>query len=236
MPESHQWKESLPIVSEPLENMNRIATAGIVAVIRAESPQQALRITEAVKAGGVAAVEITMTVPGALDVIRKLAATYRRGEVLVGAGTVLNSETARACLSAGAEYIVSPGTDIETIRLCHRYQKLVIPGVATPTELMRAMEAGAAVCKVFPASLFGPKIISALRGPFPQARLLPTGGVNVNNVAEWIKAGSFAVGVGSELTAGAGSGDYGAVTRVAKDFLTRIERARAEMIGGRQDD
>lgn len=216
--------------------MNRIAATGIVAVIRAESPQQALRITEAVKAGGVTAIEITMTVPGALDVIRELAASYTRGEVLVAAGTVLDSETARACLLAGAEYIVSPGTDIETIRLCHRYQKLVIPGVATPTELMRAMQAGAAVCKVFPASLFGPKIISALKGPFPQSRLLPTGGVNLDNVSEWIKAGSFAVGVGSELIAGASAGDYDMVTCTAKEFINRIKKSREEMVDGRQDD
>ncbi len=212
-----------------IENLRRIEETGIVAVVRAENAEQALKISDAVMAGGIQAIEITMTVPGAVDVIKELAKAYPNKEILIGAGTVLDSETARACLLAGAEYIVSPGTDIETIKLCNRYQKAIMPGVVTPSEVIKAMEAGADVCKVFPATLFGPKIIKAIKGPLPQAPLLPTGGVSLDNVKEWIKAGSFAVGVGSALTAGAKKGDYDEVTRTAAEFIKRIKEAREEM-------
>lgn len=211
---------------QKIENLKRIEETGIVAVVRAENPEQALKISEAVKAGGIQAIEITMTVPGAVDVIKELVKAYPNKEILIGAGTVLDSETARACILAGAEYVVSPGTDLETIKLCNRYQKVIMPGVVTPTEVVKAMEAGADVCKVFPATLFGPKIIKALKGPIPQAPLLPTGGVSLDNVHEWIKAGSFAVGAGSALTAGAKTGDYEEVTRTAKEFIKRIKEAR----------
>lgn len=214
---------------EKMENLKRLEEGGIVAVVRAENAEQALKIAEAVKEGGIPAIEITMTVPGAVDVIKELAKAYPNKEILIGAGTVLDSETARACLLAGAEYIVSPGTDVETIKLCNRYQKIIMPGVVTPTEVIKAMEYGADVCKVFPATLFGPKIIKAIKGPLPQAPLLPTGGVNVDNVAEWIKAGSLAVGVGSALTAGAKTGDYDQVVSTAKEFVKRIKAAREEM-------
>lgn len=214
---------------EKLENLKRIEETGIVAVVRAENAEKALKIAEAVKAGGLQAIEITMTVPGAVDVIRELAKTYSREDILLGAGSVLDSETARACLLAGAEYIVSPTFDRETVKLCNRYQKVVMPGCMSVTETQQAMEAGADIIKIFPATLFGPKIIRAINGPLPQAPLLPTGGVNVDNVAEWIKAGSFAVGVGSALTAGAKKDDYEQVTATAKEFIKRIKAAREEM-------
>lgn len=209
-----------------IENLKRIEESGIVAVVRAESSEQALKIAEAVKAGGIQAIEITMTVPGAIEVIKELSRTYIKGEILIGAGSVLDAETARFCLLAGAEYIVSPALDIETIKLCNRYQKIVIPGAMSVTEVLRAMEAGADIVKIFPATLFGPKIIKAIKGPLPQAILLPTGGVDLNNVAEWITAGSFAVGVGSVLTAGAKKGDYDEVTRTAKEFIKKIRITR----------
>lgn len=209
-----------------MENLKRIEESGIVAVVRAESSEQALKIAEAVKAGGIQAIEITMTVPGAIEVIKELSRTYIKGEILIGAGSVLDAETARFCLLAGAEYIVSPALDVETIKLCNRYQKIVIPGAMSVTEVLRAMEAGADIVKIFPATLFGPKIIKAIKGPLPQAILLPTGGVDLNNVAEWITAGSFAVGVGSVLTAGAKKGDYDEVTRTAKEFIKKIRITR----------
>lgn len=209
-----------------IENIKRIEESGIVAVVRAESSEQALKIAEAVKAGGIQAIEITMTVPGAIEVIKELSRTYIKGEILIGAGSVLDAETARFCLLAGAEYIVSPVFDVETIKLCNRYQKIVIPGAMSVTEVLRAMEAGADIVKIFPATLFGPKIIKAIKGPLPQAILLPTGGVDLNNVAEWITAGSFAVGVGSVLTAGAKKGDYDEVTRTAKEFIKKIRITR----------
>lgn len=209
--------------------LQRIEETGIVAVVRAENSEQALKIAEAVKAGGLQAIEITMTVPGAIDVIKELAATYTNNEILIGAGSVLDAETARACILAGAEYIVGPTFDKETVKLCNRYQKVVMPGAMSVTEVHKAMDAGADIVKVFPATLFGPKIIKAIKGPIPQAPLLPTGGVDLDNVAEWIKAGSFAVGVGSALTAGAKEGDYDKVTRVASGFIEKIKAAREEL-------
>jgi len=212
-----------------IENLKRIEESGIVAVVRAENPDQALKIAEAVKAGGIQAIEITMTVPGAIDVIKELAETYSNNEILIGAGSVLDAETARCCILAGAEYIVSPALNEGVIRLCNRYQKVVIPGAMSITEVIKAMEAGADVVKVFPAILFGPKIIKAIKGPLPQAPLLPTGGVNIDNVAEWIKAGSFAVGAGSALTVGAKRGDYEEVTETAKTFIKKIKEARKKL-------
>lgn len=209
-----------------IENLKRIEESGIVAVVRAESSEQALKIAEAVKAGGIQAIEITMTVPGAVEVIRDLAQTYKKNEILIGAGSVLDAETARICLLAGAEYIVSPAFDLETIKLCNRYQKIVIPGAMSVTEVLRAMEAGADVVKIFPAELFGPKIIEAIKGPLPQAPLLPTGGVNLNNVDQWIIAGSFAVGVGGALTGGAKKGDYDEVKRTAIEFIKKIKSTK----------
>jgi len=167
-----------------------------------------------------------MTVPGAIEVIKELSRTYINGEILIGAGSVLDAETARICLLAGAEYIVSPTLDIETIKLCNRYQKIVIPGAMSVTEVLRAMEAGADVVKIFPAELFGPKIIEAIKGPLPQVPLLPTGGVNLNNVDQWITAGSFAVGVGGALTGGAKKGDYDEVKRTAIEFIKKIKSTR----------
>ena len=211
------------------ESLKRIKETGIVAVVRAESAKKAMNIVEAVKSGGLEAIEITMTVPGAVDVIKEVTKNYSSDEVLVGAGSVLDAETARACILAGAEYIVGPTLDVETIKLCNRYQKPVMPGAMSVTEVMKAMEAGADVVKVFPATLFGPKIIKAIKGPIPQAPLLPTGGVNLDNVADWIKAGSFAVGVGSALVGGAKEGDYDRITKAAEQFITNIKEARKEI-------
>ncbi|PUU94023.1 MULTISPECIES: bifunctional 2-keto-4-hydroxyglutarate aldolase/2-keto-3-deoxy-6-phosphogluconate aldolase [Halanaerobium] len=212
-----------------VEDLKRIEETGIVAVVRAENAEKALKITEAVKAGGIDAIEITMTVPGALDVIKQLTDEYSRDEILIGAGSVLDAETARACILAGAEYIVSPSLDEETIAMCNRYQKAVMPGAMSVTEVVKAMKFGADIIKIFPATLFGPKIIKAVKGPLPQAPLMPTGGVSLDNVKDWIKAGSLAVGVGSSLSKGAKTGDYEQVTETAKEFIRLIKEARAEM-------
>jgi len=205
-----------------LENIKRIKETGIVAVIRAKNSKDAFKIVEAVKAGGIDAIEITMTVPGAVDVIKKLSEKYNDNEILIGAGSVLDAETARICILAGAEYIVGPALNIEMVKLCNRYKKIVIPGAMSVTEVITAMETGADIVKVFPATLFGPKIIKAIKGPVPQAQLLPTGGVNLDNIRDWIKAGSFAVGVGGALTSGANTGDYNEVTKVAEKFVEKI--------------
>ena len=212
-----------------IENLKRIEETGVIAVVRAENEEQAMKITDAVKNGGVEAIEITMTVPGAINVIKQLTNEYSRDEILIGAGSVLDAETARSCILAGAEYIVSPSLDEETIAMCNRYQKVVMPGAMSVTEVVKGMKYGADVVKIFPASLFGPKIIGAVKGPLPQAPLLPTGGVSLDNVKDWIKAGSLAVGVGSSLSKGAKTGDYEQVTETAKEFIRLIKEARAEM-------
>ena len=208
------------------EILEGIKKGGLVAVVRAESSEQAFKITEACIAGGVAAIEITFTVPGAQDVIKDLAAKYKSGEIIIGAGTVLDPETARAAILAGAEYIVSPCLNVDTVKLCNRYQVACMPGAMTIKEVVECMEAGADIVKIFPGELFGPAIIKAIKGPIPQASLMPTGGVTVDNAGEWIKAGAVAVGAGSSLTAGAKKGDYESITTIARQFIQKIKEAR----------
>jgi len=204
----------------------RIRESGLVAIVRAESAEQAEKIAAALAAGGVAAIEITFTVPGAIDVLKALSAKYPSGEILIGAGTVLDPETARAAILAGAQYIVTPCLNVETVKLCNRYKIACMPGAMTLKETVEALEAGADVVKIFPGELFGPAIIRAIKGPLPHAPLMPTGGVSLDNAADWIKAGSVAVGVGSALTAGAKQGDYASITDIAKRFLEKIKEAR----------
>ena len=181
------------------------------------------RITE----GGIPAIEVTFTVPGADKVITALKKKFKKEELLVGAGTVLDSETARIAILAGAEYIVSPSFDLETAKLCNRYQVPYMPGCMTITEIVAAMEAGADVVKVFPGNAFGPDFIKAIKGPLPQAVLMPTGGVSLDNVGQWIKNGCVAVGVGGDLTASAKTGDYETITKIAKQFVAKVKEARA---------
>ncbi|WP_433542416.1 bifunctional 4-hydroxy-2-oxoglutarate aldolase/2-dehydro-3-deoxy-phosphogluconate aldolase [Neomoorella humiferrea] len=211
---------------QKLKVMQRIIDCGIVAVVRAENPDQALKIAEAVKAGGVEAIEITLTVPGALDVIKELAATYRRGEILIGAGTVLDAVTARMAILAGAEFLVSPCLDVEMVKTCNRYQKVCMAGAMSVSEIVEVMEAGSDFVKLFPGSAFGPEMVKAIKGPLPQAPIIPTGGVSLENVGQWIKAGCEAVGVGGELTKGAKTGDYQLVEETARQFVAAIRAAR----------
>lgn len=206
--------------------LSKIVEGGLVAVVRAESSEQALKIADACMKGGVAAIEITFTVPGAADVISELAKVYSNGEILLGAGTVMDAETARTAILAGAQYVVSPYLNVETVKLCNRYRVPCMPGAMTIKEVVEAMEAGADIIKIFPGELFGPQIIKAILGPIPYAKLMPTGGVSLDNVEEWIKAGAVAVGVGSALTKGAKTGDYEAITRTAQEFIARIRAAR----------
>lgn len=210
------------------ELVTKIKKNGLVAVIRAESAEQAYRITDACIDGGVAAIEITFTVPGAHNIIEDLASKYTSDEIILGAGTVLDPETARIAILSGAQYVVSPYFNPEMIKLCNRYQIPSMPGAMTIKEIVEAMEAGADIIKIFPGNLFGPAIIKSVKGPIPQAQMMPTGGVSVDNVDEWIKAGAVAVGVGSSLTKGAKTGDYATVTATAKEFLKRIREARGE--------
>ena len=210
-----------------LETLMRITDAGLVAVVRAETADAAQRTADAVLEGGCPAVEMTFTVPGAHRVIEALAARYKPSELILGAGTVLDPETARIAILSGASYIVSPSLNVETVRLCNRYQVPCMPGAMTVREVIEALEAGACIVKLFPGEAFGPSIIRAIRGPLPQAPLMPTGGVDLSNVAEWIRAGAVAVGTGSSLTGPAKAGDYAAVTRMAREFIEKIREARA---------
>jgi len=179
--------------------LGRITGVGIVPVVRAESGDEALAAVRAVSAGGIPVVEITMTVPGAVRVIEHVAARSDSG-ILVGAGSVLDAETARACILAGAEFIVCPVLDLATIALCRRYGKVVIPGALTPTEILAAWQAGADLVKVFPCdSVGGPRHIRSVRAPLPQVNLLPTGGVTLETAADYLAAGAVALGVGSDL-------------------------------------
>jgi 2-dehydro-3-deoxyphosphogluconate aldolase/(4S)-4-hydroxy-2-oxoglutarate aldolase len=209
-----------------LRVLTRIIDSGLVAVVRAESSDQAARIADACAAGGVAAVEITFTVPGTAGVISDLAKQYKNDEILIGAGTVLDPETARISILSGAQFVVSPAINPETARLCNRYQIPYMPGAATPREVIEAMECGADIVKVCPGDTLGPSFVKAIRGPLPQASLMPTGGVDIGNVADWIKAGCVAVGVGGYLTASAKSGDFKTITSVAKQFIEKIRSAR----------
>jgi 2-dehydro-3-deoxyphosphogluconate aldolase/(4S)-4-hydroxy-2-oxoglutarate aldolase len=207
--------------------IQKICECGVVAIVRAETAEIALKIAQACADAGIAAVEVTFTVPGAADVIKKLADTYSSGEILIGAGTVLDTETARTAILAGAQYIISPCLNRDVVALCNRYQVACMPGAMTIKEVVECMEAGADIIKIFPAELFGPAIIKAIKGPLPQAKLMPTGGVSLDNIHEWIKAGSVAVGIGGNLTAGAKKGDFASITAAGKQFVEKVKEARA---------
>ena len=193
-------------------DLQRVLTGGLVAVVRAPDATHLVDVIAALAEGGVSIAEVTFTVPGALDVLR--AAKERLGgRVLLGAGTVLDTETARAALLAGAEFIVSPTLNLDVIRLCKRYDKLVFPGAFTPTEILTAWEAGADIVKVFPADVLGTGFFNAMRGPLPQIRLMPTGGVDLNTAGEFLRAGACCLGVGSQMV------DPKAVAREDYEYL-----------------
>lgn len=205
--------------------ISKILECGLVAVVRAESSEQALRIADACVKGGVAGIELTYTVPGATRIIETLSREYG-DDFIIGAGTVLDSETARTAILAGARFVVGPYFDADVVRLCHSYQVPVMPGAMTVKEAADVIKSGADIIKIFPAELFGPKIIAAIRGPLPQARMMPTGGVSLDNVGQWIRAGAVAVGVGGALTGGAEAGNYDEITKMAEKFVENIKRAR----------
>lgn len=211
---------------EKSQVIKKLTDCGLVAVVRAKDAEEAIKISDACLEGGCTGIELTFTVPAAHKVIEGLANKYTGGEMMLGAGTVLDSETARIAILSGANYIVSPGFNLETAKLCNRYQVPYMPGCMTITEVITAMEAGADIIKIFPADLFGPTIIKDIKGPLPQAKLMPTGGVDVSNVDQWIKAGAVAVGAGSSLTKGAKTGDFAAITKTAKEFIEKIKEAR----------
>ena len=210
------------------QQLQRVLDAGIVAVVRAPDPGGLVEVIRALAAGGVTVAEVTLTVPNALDVVR--AAKAALGDsVLLGAGTVLDAETCRAALLAGAEFIVAPTLNLDVIRLCRRYDKLVMPGAFTPTEVLTAWEAGADVVKVFPAEVVGPAFFKAMRGPLPQVRLMPTGGVDLTTAADFLKAGACCLGIGSQLVDPqlVAARAYDRLRDLAAQYVEVVRRARA---------
>jgi 2-dehydro-3-deoxyphosphogluconate aldolase/(4S)-4-hydroxy-2-oxoglutarate aldolase len=208
--------------------LERLQSIGLVPVLRAQSAQQAIALATAVADAGVTTLEVTMTIPGALQVIRRLA--EERPDILVGAGTVLDPETARVCILEGAQYVVSPAVNLKTIEMCQRYSVAVLPGALTPTEVLAAWEAGADVVKVFPVlAVGGARYLTALKGPLPQIELIPTGGVSLANAHEFLAAGAFALGVGSDLVdaKALAAGDHEAITENARKYLAIVQHHRA---------
>lgn len=202
----------------------------LVAVVRAKNLEQGEKVIDSIVAGGINFIEICMTVDegSPIDLIANMVEKYKDNDkVVIGAGTVLDPETARMAIMAGANYVVSPGLNLETIKMCNRYRVPMLPGVMTPTEAITAMEAGCDIIKIFPGNIVGPAAISSFKGPLPQGEFMPSGGVDVDNVDKWIKAGAYAVGTGSSLTKGAKTGDFAAVTAKAQEFVAAVAAARA---------
>lgn len=208
------------------EILHRIKECGLVAVVRAETKEQAFKIEDACIEGGVCAIEITYTVPGATEILKELSSKYSDEEIILGAGTVMDTETARIAILAGARYIVTPYLNKDVVYLCNRYSIPCMPGAMTIKEVVECLEAGADIIKVFPGEVLGPKFIKAVRGPIPYVSLMPTGGVDLENISQWIEAGAVAVGAGGSLTKGAKKGDYNSITKTAKEFITKIKLAR----------
>lgn len=211
--------------------LSTIREIGLVPVVRTSSADSAFKAIEAIYEGGVLTAEVTMTVPGALQVLEKLADHFG-DRMLLGAGTVLDPETCRSCMLAGAQFFVCPSLNFKTIEMAHRYSKPIMPGALTPTEVLAAWDAGADIVKVFPCgNVGGPKYIKALKGPFPQIDMIPTGGVSLSTAGDFLKAGACAVAVGGELVDSKTikEGNYPIFTERAKRFLDVVKQARAEM-------
>ncbi len=211
---------------DKIKIINQVMDCGVVAVIRADGEEQALKISEQCAKAGILALEITFTVPGASEVIRAL--TRMNQKLLIGAGTVLDPETARAAILAGAQFVVSPCLNRETAALCNRYQIPYFAGAMTIKEIVECLECGVDIVKLFPGDLFGPAFIKAVKGPLPNVKIMPTGGVNPDNIQSWIRAGAVAVGIGGNLTKGAKTGDYDSVYQVGKIYVDAVKAARTE--------
>ncbi|MEU2246654.1 bifunctional 4-hydroxy-2-oxoglutarate aldolase/2-dehydro-3-deoxy-phosphogluconate aldolase [Streptomyces sp. NPDC019224] len=208
--------------------LDAIIRPGALLIVRLDTAEEALAVSEAAIEGGIRALEITLSVPGALDVIADLADRYRADGIVVGAGTVLDAQSAHRCISAGANLLVSPNLNADMLATANRYQAVSVSGAFTPTEIVDSMQAGADIVKLFPAEFGGPGYVRTIKAPLPQAPIMPAGGVTADNVKEWFDAGVTAVGVGSSVTKAArADGDYRHVTRAAAAMLAAIAEARA---------
>jgi 2-dehydro-3-deoxyphosphogluconate aldolase/(4S)-4-hydroxy-2-oxoglutarate aldolase len=210
--------------------LQQVLDCGIVAVVRSPDSQKLVDTARALADGGVNVVEITMSVPDALDVVRQVRQALG-DRLLLGAGTILDAESCRVAILAGAEYIVAPTLNLDVIRQCRRYNKLVMPGALTPTEILAAWEAGADIVKVFPADVVGPSFFKALRGPLPQIRLMPTGGVDLTTAAAFLKAGACCLGVGGQLVEprAVAEGNFDRIRELAKQYVAVVRQARHEI-------
>ena len=210
---------------DKLQVIETVKKIGVVAVIRGNTPDEAVQISEACIAGGVTAIEVAFTTPRAHEAILTLSEKYKdNAQVVIGAGTVLDAETARMAILNGAAFVVSPAFDEATIKLCNRYRVACMPGTTTIQGVIQALELGADIVKVFPGEVVGSKFIKAVKGPLPQAQMMPTGGVSIDNVAEWFKAGAVAVGAGGALTGGGKA--LTVITETAKKFVVAVAEAR----------
>lgn len=212
------------------DNLNRLLACGVVAIIRTHDDRQLVDVAEALLAGGIDCIEVTFTVPRAHRVLEQVRARLE-DRILLGAGTLLDAETARLALLSGAEFLVTPVVLKPVIRLCRRYDKLVLPGAFTPTEVLAAWEAGADIVKVFPSELSGPNYLKALRGPLPQVRLMPTGGVNLQTAAAFLEAGACALGIGTALVEpqAIASGDLHRIESLARQYMELVHTVRKRL-------
>ncbi|WP_419871267.1 bifunctional 2-keto-4-hydroxyglutarate aldolase/2-keto-3-deoxy-6-phosphogluconate aldolase [Candidatus Pristimantibacillus sp. PTI5] len=217
-----------------LRVLQQLTNAGVVAVLRADSPEEVVEMSRRAIKGGIKAIEITMTVPFALRAIEQLSKEYSSSVspdadnfAIIGVGTVLDPETARAAILAGAEYVVSPALNPDTIKLCNRYAIPILPGTMTIHEIQTALELGVDIVKLFPGNLYSPSVIPSIKGPLPQANVMPTGGVSLDNLKDWIKAGAVAVGIGSDLTKDAvKNGDFSLIEKKAAAYITAYREAK----------
>ena len=209
------------------EQMQLIRETGIVAIVRGTGIDSLLKVAESLKEGGVRVIEVTLNTPGAIEMIGELVKKYGN-EMLIGAGTVLDPETARLVILAGAKFVLGPTLNLEVSKLCKRYNTVYVPGVFTPTEIMTAWEAGAHVVKIFPAGSVGPRYIKELRGPLPQVEMMPVGGVTLDNAAEFIRAGAVALGIGGELVDrnAVDAGRFDLLTEKARQFIAVVQEGR----------
>ncbi|MDA0587880.1 MAG: bifunctional 4-hydroxy-2-oxoglutarate aldolase/2-dehydro-3-deoxy-phosphogluconate aldolase [Planctomycetota bacterium] len=212
-----------------IENLQRVLDLGIVSIIRAESGEQLVDVAQALYEGGIDVIEVTFTVPGVLQIISDVKKSLG-DKIVLGAGTVLDTESARAAILAGAEFVVTPTVNTDVIQLCNRYDKMIMPGGFTPTEILTAWEAGADIVKVFPADVGGPNYLKAIHGPLPQIRLLPTGGVDLETLPAFVKAGACAVGLGSALVEkqAVAAGDLNRIRSLAEQYVAKMKEARGQ--------
>jgi 2-dehydro-3-deoxyphosphogluconate aldolase/(4S)-4-hydroxy-2-oxoglutarate aldolase len=212
------------------EDLQRFVDSGVVAVMRGADADTVIDVADALAAGGITSFEVTADNPNAMELLAEVSGSFSESEAIVGAGTVLDSETAQAAIRSGAEFVVSPTFESDVVTTCNRYGTLVAPGAMTPTEALNAYEAGADIVKVFPAASLGPSHLSSIAGPLPQIPLMPTGGIDVENVADYIEAGAVVVGAGSAIMddAAIARGDFEAITETAREFTRVIDEARGE--------